>query len=77
MNSDIIDRLVKRLAGELGITSVMVTHDVRGAFRVADRVALLSEGRIVLQGTPEEFKTSNIAQVRAFLERDFETDEAA
>ncbi|MSR01587.1 MAG: ATP-binding cassette domain-containing protein [Gemmatimonadetes bacterium] len=77
VNSDIIDRLVKRLAGELGITSVMVTHDVRGAFRVADRVALLSEGRIVLQGTPEEFKASNIAEVRAFLERDFETDEAA
>ncbi len=77
VNSDIIDRLVKRLAAELGITSVMVTHDVRGAFRVADRVALLSEGRIVLQGTPDEFKTSNIPQVRAFLERDFETDEAA
>ena len=77
VNSDIIDQLVKRLAEELGITSVMVTHDVRGAFRVADRIALLSAGRIILQGTPDEFKASNIDEVKAFLERDFETDEAA
>lgn len=77
VNSDIVDRLVRRLSDELGVTSVMVTHDVRGAFRVADRIALLSEGRIVLQGTQEEFKASKDPKVRAFLERDFETDEAA
>ena len=77
VNSDIIDNLVKRLATELGVTSVMVTHDVRGAFRVADRLALLSEGRIVLQGTPEEFRASTLEKVRAFLERDFETQDAA
>lgn len=77
VNSDIVDRLVKRLSEELGVTSVMVTHDVRGAFRVADRIALLSEGRIVLQGTPDEFRASKDAKVRAFLERDFETEEAA
>ena len=51
VNADIIDGLVKRLDDELGVTSVMVTHDVRGAFRVADRLALLSEGKIVMQGT--------------------------
>ena len=77
VNSDIIDRLVMRLAADLGVTSVMVTHDVRGAFRVANRIALLSEGRIVLQGTPDEFKASKDPKVQAFLERDFETDEAA
>jgi phospholipid/cholesterol/gamma-HCH transport system ATP-binding protein len=77
LNADIIDNLVKRLAAELGVTSVMVTHDVRGAFAVADRLALLSDGKIVLQGTQEEFKASPIATVRAFLERDFENLEAA
>jgi phospholipid/cholesterol/gamma-HCH transport system ATP-binding protein len=77
VNSDIIDSLVKRLATELGVTSVMVTHDVRGAFRVADRLALLSDGRIVLQGTPAEFRVSENEKVKAFLERDFETPEAA
>jgi phospholipid/cholesterol/gamma-HCH transport system ATP-binding protein len=72
VNADIIDALVQRLDDELGVTSVMVTHDVRGAFRVADRLALLSEGRIVMQGTPQEFLASTNAKVREFLERDFD-----
>jgi len=72
VNADIIDSLVKHLSSELGVTSVMVTHDVRGAFNVADRLALLSEGRIVLQGTPDEFLGSTNEKVRAFLERDFD-----
>ena len=71
VNADIIDDLVKSLAGELGVTSVMVTHDVRGAMRVADRLALLTSGRIVQQGTPKEFMESTVPEVREFLERDF------
>ncbi len=72
VNADIIDGLVQRLDHELGVTSVMVTHDVRGAFRVADRLALLSEGMIVMQGTPQEFLDSTNQKVREFLERDFD-----
>ena len=72
VNADIIDGLVQRLDHELGVTSVMVTHDVRGAFRVADRLALLSEGKIVMQGTPQEFLESTNQKVREFLERDFD-----
>jgi phospholipid/cholesterol/gamma-HCH transport system ATP-binding protein len=72
VNADIIDGLVQRLDNELGVTSVMVTHDVRGAFRVADRLALLSEGKIVMQGTPKEFLESKNPKVREFLERDFD-----
>jgi len=72
VNADIIDSLVERLDDELGVTSVMVTHDVRGAFRVADRLALLSEGVIVMQGTPKEFLASSNPKVREFLERDFD-----
>jgi len=72
VNADIIDDLVKRLDDELGVTSIMVTHDVRGAFRVADRLALLMHGTIVLHGTQEEFLASTVPEVKAFLERDFE-----
>jgi phospholipid/cholesterol/gamma-HCH transport system ATP-binding protein len=72
VNADIIDGLVQRLDNELGVTSVMVTHDVRGAFRVADKLALLSEGQIVMQGTPKEFLESKNPKVREFLERDFD-----
>ena len=73
VNSDIIDGLVERLSDELGVTGVMVTHDVRGAFRVADRLALLSGGKIIMQGTQEEFLASEHPKVKEFLERDFET----
>lgn len=72
VNADIIDGLVKRLDEELGVTSVMVTHDVRGAFRVANRLALLSDGKVVMQGTPREFLDSKDPKVREFLERDFD-----
>ena len=73
VNADVIDELVMRLEGELGITSVMVTHDVRGAFRVADRLALLYDSTIVLEASPEEFRQSADPRVRAFLERDFDS----
>ncbi len=71
VNADVIDSLVKRLDNELGVTSVMVTHDVRGAFRTADRLALLTGGKIVQQGTQEEFLQSRNPRVQEFLERDF------
>jgi phospholipid/cholesterol/gamma-HCH transport system ATP-binding protein len=77
VNANIIDDLVRRLDHDLGVTSVMVTHDVRGAFNVADRLALLSDGKIVLQGTPEEFRESTDPKVKAFLERDFESSSFA
>ena len=77
VNADIIDGLVQRLSQELGVTSVMVTHDVRGAFRVANRLALLSEGKVVMQGTPQEFLASEHPKVKAFLERDFDNTQFA
>ena len=77
VNADIIDDLVKRLDDELGVTSIMVTHDVRGAFRVADRLALLMHGKVVLHGTQEEFLASTVPEVKTFLERDFENSSFA
>jgi phospholipid/cholesterol/gamma-HCH transport system ATP-binding protein len=77
INADIIDHLVVRLDDELGVTSIVVTHDVRGAFKVADRLALLMEGEIVLQGTPAEFLASEHPKVRAFLQRDRDTSHFA
>jgi phospholipid/cholesterol/gamma-HCH transport system ATP-binding protein len=71
VNADVIDELVKSLAQTLGVTGVMVTHDVRGAFRTANRLALLTGGKIVQQGTPKEFLASKDPRVREFLERDF------
>jgi phospholipid/cholesterol/gamma-HCH transport system ATP-binding protein len=77
VNADIIDNLVTRLASELGVTSVTVTHDVRGAFKVADRLALLDGGKVVLEGTKEEFMESDNPKVKEFLNRDFDTSSFA
>ena len=72
VNADIIDSLIERLQQELGVTSVVVTHDVRGAFRVADRIALLSQAKIRAVGTSEEILASKDPLVQQFLERDLE-----
>ena len=71
VNADVIDDLVVKLRDTLGVTSVVVTHDVRGAFRVADRVALLTDGKIRAFGTPQDFRASRDEVVREFIERDF------
>jgi phospholipid/cholesterol/gamma-HCH transport system ATP-binding protein len=70
VNADIIDSLVEKLRDELGVTSVVVSHDVRGSFRVANRVALLADGTIHALGTPDELLASTDHAVRRFLERD-------
>ncbi len=72
VNSDVIDTLIERLQQELGVTSVVVTHDVRGSFRVADRIALLWQSKIRAVGTAEEILASNDPAVQQFLERDLE-----
>ena len=77
VNSDIIDSLIRRLNEELGVTGIMVTHDVRGAFRTAHRIALLTGGRVIAEGTPDEFRESTNPEVRAFLERDFDLEPLA
>jgi len=72
VNADVIDGLVERLRDELGVTSVVVSHDVRGSFRVADRVALLWQAKIRAVGTAEEILASRDTAVQQFLERDLE-----
>ena len=64
----VIDRLMVRLKQELRATSVVVTHDLRSAFRVADRVALLHQGVLARTGTPAEIRDSRDPVVRAFVE---------
>lgn len=62
-----IDELVAKLQRDLGVTSVVVTHDLGSAFRIADRLALLFEGDIAFEGTAEEMRNSEHPYVREFL----------
>ena len=77
VNGTVVHRLIAQLAGELGVTSIIVTHDIEGTLPISDRVALLDHGRIRFVGTPDEFRASDDQLVRAFIERDVPEDEMA
>ncbi|CAN5797293.1 ABC transporter ATP-binding protein [soil metagenome] len=70
VNAAVVHNLIQGLAQELGITSIIVTHDIEGALPISDRVAMLDRGKIRFVGTPLEFRESDDKLVRAFLERD-------
>jgi phospholipid/cholesterol/gamma-HCH transport system ATP-binding protein len=65
--SDSINRLIRRLQRRFGVTSIVVTHDMKNAFHVADRIAYLHEGRIRFHGTSEELRLSNDRTLQDFL----------
>ena len=62
-----ITRLIMKLQKELSVTSVVVSHDIRSAFRMSSRIALLAEHHIVFFGTPEEMAGSDDRYIRDFL----------
>lgn len=66
--SDSINRLIRRLQRELSVTSVVVTHDLVSCYHVADRVALLHEGKLHFYGSVEELKSSTDPVIRDFVE---------
>lgn len=65
--SDSINRLIRRLQRRFGVTSIVVTHDMKNAFDVADHIAYLHEGRIYFHGTPEELRQSTDNLIQDFL----------
>ena len=63
-----ITRLIIDVKEKLGVTSVVVTHDMDSAYKIADRIAMLYEGKIVQVGTPDEIRNSTDPVVRQFVE---------
>ncbi|HWA40662.1 MAG TPA: ATP-binding cassette domain-containing protein [Gemmatimonadales bacterium] len=68
VTSAVIDQLMARTARELGVTSVVVTHDMRSAYTVGDRIAMLYEGKIRQVGTVAEIQATDDPVVRQFIE---------
>lgn len=64
---DTITRLIRKLQVELGVTSIVVTHDLRAGFRIASRVAMLRHGRIEFDGSPEDMVAASDPYIEAFL----------
>src|SRR6266436_7587716 len=65
--ADSINRLIRRLQQRFGMTSVVVTHDMKSAFDVADRIAYLHEGRVYFHGTATELQQSTDPLIEDFL----------
>ncbi len=68
VTTTVIDRLVQRMSEELGVTSIVVTHDMTSAYRIGDRVAMLHAGRIRQVGTPDEIRATRDPVVKGFIE---------
>jgi phospholipid/cholesterol/gamma-HCH transport system ATP-binding protein len=67
--SDSIDNMISELGGKLNVTSVVVTHDMFSVRNVADKVALLYEGKIYFTGTPDELLNSDDKIITDFIKR--------
>ena len=68
LTGDSIDRLIRDLAKEHGITNVVITHEIRSAFRIADRLVFMKDGLIYWEGTPDELKASKDSVLVNFVE---------
>jgi phospholipid/cholesterol/gamma-HCH transport system ATP-binding protein len=62
-----VDRLIRELADRLGVTCVVVSHDLESIFGIADRIAMLYRGRVQKLGTPAQFRSSDDAIVDQFV----------
>lgn len=63
-----INTLIKEVQGKTRATSLVISHDVKGAFTLADYMALLYDGKIAFYGTPDDFRTTDNELVRQFVE---------
>ena len=69
ITSDSIDGLIAEMKQALGITFVVISHDIVGSFRIADQIGMLYRGRLIAFGTPEEIRHSSNPVLRRFLGR--------
>lgn len=70
IRSDVINDLILKLKRELKVTSIVVTHDMHSAFKVGDRLVMLHEGKIIIDGPGEVLKASDNPVIRQFIAGD-------
>ena len=62
-----VDEMIRELCDEVGVTSIVVSHDLQSIFGIADRIAMLYKGHVRLLGTPEEFRSTEDPIVQQFI----------
>ena len=64
----VIDEMIVRMSEELNVTGVVISHDMKSAFRISDRIAMLYDGSVRIDGTPDEVRASDDPIVKGFIE---------
>ena len=77
IRADVINELILKLQRELNVTSVVVTHDMHSAFKVADRIVMLHQGKFIFDGTPQEIQQSDSPIIQHFVRGDAGEEELA
>lgn len=75
ISTALVDEMINEMKDRLGVTQVIVTHDMASAYRTADRIAVLHKGEVVQYATPEEIQRSQVPYVQQFI-RGLSTQEA-
>ena len=75
VRADVINELILKLQRELHVTSVVVTHDMTSAYKVADRIVMLHKGHIIADGTPDWYRSCDMAEVRRFVDGQADPDD--
>ena len=76
VTSAVIDNLMTRMRDKLGVTSIVITHDMRSAYTVGTRIAMLYQGRVRSVGSVAEIQATTDPVVRQFIEGRAELDPA-
>lgn len=77
IRADVINELIISLAGRMGITSIVVTHDMAAATKIADRMVMLYDGKVIADAAPRAFRQSDNAIVQRFIHGQAEADDLA
>lgn len=68
ITTDYVDEMILAAKKRLGVTSVVISHDIASSFKVADKIAFLADGKIIQEGSPSELRESRDDRVRVFLQ---------
>ena len=68
ISAAMVDKLIRHLSDNVGVTSIVISHDLRSIFGIADRIAMLYQGKLRLDGTQEAFQTSDDPIIQQFIQ---------
>lgn len=68
ITAGVVDRLIVKMRDTFGMTSIVVTHDMTSAYRIADRIAMIYDGEVIFSGTDDEIRRSDNPYVKQFIE---------